>query len=249
MDPKAPPAVTAAEMREMDRVAIEEFGVPGVVLMENAGAGAAHVAATALPEGGRRVALFAGRGNNGGDAFVVARHLANRGIEVDVTFVGNLAEVGSATDAGINLFILLKSGILVREVHGVEDVPGALAALADVHLVVDGLLGTGARGTVREPHAALIEGVNALPVPVVALDLPSGLDADTGEILGSCIQAAHTATFGLPKKGFALARGPSMCGTVHIVDIGMPRVVVDKVLAALRRPPEGNEPAPAEPTP
>ncbi|MHC4599177.1 MAG: NAD(P)H-hydrate epimerase [Planctomycetota bacterium] len=229
-----PQAVTAAEIREMDRVAIEEFGVPGVVLMENAGAGAASVARAVVPEGGKRFTVLAGKGNNGGDGFVVARHLLNRGAEVSCVFAGDLETVDPATDAGINLFVLLKMGVLVREILTPEDVERILPVLEEADLVVDGLLGTGTKGRIREPYAALIDQVNELPLPALALDLPSGLDADTGEVLGHCLQAAHTATFVAPKKGFALGRGPALCGTVHVIDIGMPRLVFDQVLERMR---------------
>lgn len=228
------PHVTADEIREMDRMAIQDFGVPGASLMENAGAGAAAWIRRTLPEGARKIAVLAGKGNNGGDGYVVARHLMNRGFEIFCATTGDLDDVDPATDAGGNLFTLLKMELLVREIRGDEDVATILDALAGVDLVVDGLLGTGARGRVREPYAALIEGVNRLEAPVFALDVPSGLDADTGEVRGACIRAAHTATFALPKIGFTRNRGPEMCGEVHVVDIGMPRVIVDRVLARMR---------------
>jgi NAD(P)H-hydrate epimerase len=218
----------------MDRVAIEEFGVPGVVLMENAGAGAAAVARRVLHEKGEHVSILAGKGNNGGDAFVVARHLLNRGIAVSCTYIGALEEADPNTDPGVNLYILFKMGLLIREIHNVEGVEAVLRRLEKADLIIDGMLGTGARGRVREPYASLIQGVNQIAVPVLALDLPSGLDADTGEVLGHCIQAAHTTTFALPKQGFDRNRGPDLCGEVHIIDIGMPRKVVKQVLASMR---------------
>jgi len=236
-------AVTTAEMREIDRVAIEEFGVPGVVLMENAGAGAAAVIRQVLPADGRRVSILAGRGNNGGDAFVVARHLLNRGLDVSCRFAGNLEDVSPGSEAGINLFVLLKMGVMIPEIREPGDALNAVEELKASDLIVDGLLGTGTRGTVREPFVALIEGVNALPVPAFALDLPSGLDADSGRVLGHAIQASHTATFACVKKGFFLDRGPSLCGTVHRIDIGMPRKVVDQVLASMRNEEEDTPPA------
>lgn len=246
MQPGVEP-VSAAEIREMDRTAIQEFGVPGVVLMENAGAGAAVVLRAAFPEAAT-VGILAGKGNNGGDAFVVARHLLNRGLDVRCVFAGDLDDVDPASDAGINLFILLKTGLVVKEVREAADVEAAGNLFAGVDCLVDGLLGTGTRGRIREPFASLIETANGMPVPVLALDLPSGLDADTGETLGPCIRATHTATFVRPKKGFRRAAGPERCGTVHVIDIGMPAVIVDLVLQKMRRQPDP-EPEPDPRTP
>ncbi|MCU0723607.1 MAG: NAD(P)H-hydrate epimerase, partial [Planctomycetes bacterium] len=230
-----PESVTTAEIREMDRVAIEEFGIPGVVLMENAGAGAAALVPGLLGAGPRRAAVLAGRGNNGGDAFVLARHLANRGIEAECFFAGDPAAVDPRSDAGVHLGILRKMGLPVREVRGAGDAPLAGPSLARAGLIVDGLLGTGARGEVREPTASLIDLANRAGPPILALDLPSGLDADTGRVLGRCVRAACTATFVLPKAGFFLGEGPAMCGDVRVIDIGMPRAAVERVLRA-RRP-------------
>jgi len=230
-----PEAVTAAEIREMDRVAIEEFGLPGIVLMENAGAGAAALLLDLLPPARRRAAVLAGRGNNGGDAFVVARHLLNRGIAVDCFFTGDLDGVDPRSDAGVNLRVLLRMGLPIREIRGPEEVSSAGPSIAAAGAVVDGLLGTGAQGEVREPAASLIDIANRAGPPILALDLPSGLEADTGRILGRCIRASRTATFALPKKGFFLDRGPAMCGEIRVVDIGMPRAAVEKVLRARKQ--------------
>lgn len=239
MPPPPPESVTTAEIREMDRVAIEEFGIPGVVLMESAGAGAAALVLGLLSPSARRVAVLAGRGNNGGDAFVVARRLANAGVEVECFFAGDAASVDPRSDAGVHLGVLRRMGVPFRELRRPEDLPAAAGALAAAGWIVDGLLGTGTRGEVREPFAGGIDLANRSGPPIVALDLPSGLDADSGRVLGRCVRAAHTATFVLPKRGFFLEEGPDRCGEVHVIDIGMPRAAVERVLrarAADRRP-------------
>jgi NAD(P)H-hydrate epimerase len=224
------PAVTRGQMREMDRIAIEEFGVPGVVLMENAGRAVAEETVRLRGEAPGPVCIVAGRGNNGGDAFVAARHLANRGVPLDLFFTGDLDAADPGTDAGINLFVLLKMGLLVRELGRVEAARTLEQKLGDASVVVDALLGTGTRGEVAEPLRSLIDAINRSPGRVVAVDLPSGLDADTGEILGISVRADVTVTFGLPKTGFARGAGLGQCGKIVVADIGLPQQVVERVL-------------------
>lgn len=231
-------AVPAALIREMDRVAIEEYGMPGIALMENAGAGAAGVVLSILPAAPSGVAVLAGRGNNGGDAFVVARHLRNRSIPVEVYFAGDLESVSAESDAGINLFILLKSGQRIIEIFDRAGAEAFARRLDRMDAVVDGLLGTGTRGEIKEPYSSIIDAVNGSGRKVVSIDLPSGLDPDTGLILGKCISADCTATFVRPKTGFFLESGPEMCGTIHVIDIGMP---IEAIRQALRQEGERGE--------
>ena len=210
---------TREEIREIDRVAIEEYGMPGVILMENAGRGAARCALEMLADkNGGRVVIVCGRGNNGGDGFVVARHLHNRGLAVTVLLLAPRDEIGG--DALVNLQIIERMGLDIRETgHGALD-------LSDCDLIVDAILGTGLSGEVREPFASAIRAVNAAGKPVLAVDIPSGLDANTGEVLGECVRATRTATFALPKAGFTGDNGPEMTGEVTVVDIGVPREVL-----------------------
>jgi NAD(P)H-hydrate epimerase len=217
---------TRAEMRELDRRAIEEFEIPSLLLMENAGRGAAEIAAAmARPEAGS-VIVFCGRGNNGGDGFVLARHLANRGYVVACYYAGALAEVERRSDPGVNLAVLRKMGVSLLE-HTSEASRDEMArGVAWAGLLVDGLLGTGLRGTVREPYASLISFLNARRAPILALDIPSGLDCDTGEILGKAVRARRTATFGAPKQGFSRGQGPETTGEVTVVDISIPRALL-----------------------
>jgi hydroxyethylthiazole kinase-like uncharacterized protein yjeF len=211
---------TREQIREVDRTAIEEYGMPGVILMENAGRGATEVALEMLAgKENAHAAVVCGRGNNGGDGFVIARHLHNRGVGVTVFLLAPREKIGG--DALINLQIAEKMGLDIRDAQPTDlDFSGC-------DLVVDAMLGTGLAGDVREPFLAAIKAVNAAGRPVLAVDIPSGLDADTGEILGDCVRAARTATFALPKVGFTRAAGPEMTGDVTVVDIGVPREILE----------------------
>lgn len=218
-DDRTPRPLPADAVRELDRRAIQDYGVPGVVLMENAGRGAAELARQMLGNSRGPVVILAGRGNNGGDGYVVARHLANSGI-VTRTFL--LSPVQKITgDARVNLDIIIRMGLPVTAVHLERD-SGLLAdALNEAVLVVDALLGTGARGEVREPFRRAIELINESGKPVLAVDLPSGLDADTGEVRGVAVKATATATFLCPKLGLTRNAGPELAGRVVVVDIGV----------------------------
>lgn len=231
---------TAAEVRELDRRAIQEYGIPGVVLMENAGRGAASLALELLAGGSgswpRAVRIFCGTGNNGGDGFVVARHLANAGLDVAVALAGDAGRLTPETDAGINYRVIRRMGIPVLEFGPstkLESCPpgdweAALAKWAGrPALAVDALLGTGSRGAPRGPVAAAIRVVGRLGAPVLALDLPSGLDADTGSTPGEAVCANATASFALPKVGLLKGRGPALTGDLHLVDIGMPSTLLE----------------------
>jgi hydroxyethylthiazole kinase-like uncharacterized protein yjeF len=216
------PLATAAEMRRADRRAIEDLGVPGVVLMENAGRGAADLIERVLgPARGRRVAVVAGKGNNGGDGFVVARHLAGRGATVEVWLVAAVADVGG--DARVNLAILGPAGIALTEVRGGDGLEALGRALSGADVIVDALLGTGASGAASGPLAGAIEAINRAGRPVVALDLPSGLATDDGTEPGPVVRADLTVAFGLAKPALYLLPGALRAGRVEVADLGVPR--------------------------
>ena len=214
-------AVTAAEMRELDRRAIEEFGIPGLALMENAGRGMAERIKGIYRE--RRcsssVMVLCGKGNNGGDGFVIARHLHNAGLPVRVYFLG---EEGTG-DAGINRAIAGKLRMNMRAIKDGKEIAEALKQCRTTGIVVDALLGTGLANKVSEPIAGIISLVNAVRPHIVAVDTPSGLDCTTGEVLGVAVRAHETLTCGLPKVGFFKAEGPRHVGKLHVVDISLPR--------------------------
>jgi len=216
-------AVTAAEMRDLDRKAIEEFGVPGVVLMENAGRGAVEAALQMLEGADREppTVLVCGKGNNGGDAYVVARHLHSLGRPVEVFLTHEPEAIHG--DARTNLEILQRTqGVPIRVLSDENQYGRLVDLLARAPLIVDGLLGTGLVRTVAAPFDRIIGLVNDLRRPILSLDVPSGLDSDTGQVLGVSVQATTTVTFALPKRGLLLGKGPQVAGTLVLVDIGMP---------------------------
>ncbi|MDT8900014.1 NAD(P)H-hydrate dehydratase [Anaeroselena agilis] len=216
---------TAPEMRRIDERAANEYGLAGLALMENAGGEVARKVADIL--GGaadKKVCIFCGKGNNGGDGFVAARHLAARGAKVKVFLLGVKTAVGG--DALANLGILLKMGAEVIEIAGERDCDKAALATAFADCLVDALLGTGFSGEVSGDLAAVVKIINAAGKPVVAVDIPTGIDADTGRVRGVAVSAAHTVTFGLPKPGLLFQPGAAHAGTVTVVDIGLPAALL-----------------------
>ncbi len=229
--------LTRAAVREVDRLAAEEFGLPSIVLMENAAIHCADVALDLLaqrPAG--RALVVCGPGNNGGDGFAIARHLANQGTEAVIVLGGPREKYTG--DAATNLGVAERMGIPIEPFDASG---GSVRAWSQRHgrpaLVIDALLGTGLERPVREPIATLIASINELGrsrVAVLAVDLPSGLDCDTGEPLGDAVRATVTVTFVGLKRGFlALAAQPHV-GDVVVADIGVPRALVERLGTPLR---------------
>lgn len=226
-----PRTLSRDEVRDVDRRAVEEYGMPSVILMENAGRGAAELLMQLGIEG--PLAICAGRGNNAGDGFVIARHLENAGYEVRVllfcqTEASGSRPVGLKGDAATNYQILEKAGTPIRALGRDFDTEDLDRELAQADWVVDALLGTGVRGELRPPFPTIIERINAAGKKVLAVDLPSGMDCDTGEPLGVCIQADHTATFVARKTGFDAPGADELTGQVHVLGIGVPRVMLER---------------------
>jgi NAD(P)H-hydrate epimerase len=220
--------VTAAEMQEMDRQTITVFGIPGRVLMENAGRGATWFLLEQFSElAQKRVGVLAGRGNNGGDGTVIARYLSQRGICVTVYLLAERSKVKG--DAAANLKLLDPLGVPVIELPEENAFRDHRPDLRREDLWIDAILGTGLTSTVRGYFKTVIEFVNSLDRPVFAVDIPSGLHADTGQPCGSCIRAAATATFGLAKTGHMIYPGAEYSGKLKVIDIGIPRHVIEAV--------------------
>lgn len=218
--------LTAAQMRELDRRTIEEIGIPGIVLMENAGRGAAELIERRFAElFPGPVLVAAGKGNNGGDGYVVARRLLDGGWKVRTVV---LAPRGLITgDAAVNLEILLRLGGEVVFAFDESSLDSALLSLSDSRLIVDALFGTGLATAVRGHYARAIERINAAGIPVVAIDIPSGVDATGGKILGRAVRADLTVTFGAAKTGHAVHPGAALAGDLAVVDIGIPPSLAD----------------------
>jgi len=211
--------VSAHEMRTIDRTTIEKYGVPGPVLMEAAGRGAAEVIARLRPPRGSRVAVVCGSGNNGGDGYVIARHLHNWGAHVRLYRCA--ARDAIRGDADVHLTIIERMGLRVVDASGGASAIDDFALRADV--LVDALLGTGLKTEVTGVLRDVIDLLNGLPGLRVAVDIPSGLDADRGVPLGACFKADHTVTFAFPKPGLVGDPGYQRVGRLHVVDIGVPR--------------------------
>jgi hydroxyethylthiazole kinase-like uncharacterized protein yjeF len=231
---REPLRLTAAQCRAVDQYAIATLGIPGVVLMENAGRNAADLIEkwtrqkrAASPF---RAAIVCGRGNNGGDGFVIARHLAMRGSDVSVDLLGEPA--GLSPDAGVNYAIVAKMGLAVRPLNGSRALTQAVSRWRRSAVVVDALLGTGFAGEVREPLAGVIRRINELKSPlIVAVDVPSGLNADTGEPGGVAVRADRTVTFLAEKAGLGRRAAKTYAGKVTVVDIGAPLSLILSKLA------------------
>ena len=230
------PVLSRRQMRELDRHAIEACAVPGLVLMENAGRGATDVLVRELLEGdaaGARVAVVCGPGNNGGDGLVVARHLAARGAFVDVFLAGEPARVSG--DARANLDAWRGLGGAVHALASAGDLTKLAQSIASADAVVDALFGTGLDRPIEGHHAAVIGVIDDGEAPCLAVDLPSGLDADTGGVLGVAVHALVTATFAHPKLGLLTPRGAQLAGSVHVVDLGIPAEIPAHVGASAQR--------------
>jgi len=218
---------TSAIMREMDRKAIEEYGIPGIVLMENAARGTFGAMVRHFPDlWNQRVGIFAGRGNNGGDAFAVGRYLLNHQGDCRVYLLGSMGEMKG--DARRNLEILRAMAVPIQEIQKESDLARLKEEIASCHLFIDGIFGTGLNAPVEGLFAEAINLINQLQRPVVSIDIPSGLHADSGQVLGTCVQASLTVTMGIPKRGLAVYPGAKYCGTLVIIDISLPTRLVEE---------------------
>ncbi len=204
------------QVRELDRRAVADYGLSGLVLMENAGRGVADVLGRLGASG--PIVICCGKGNNGGDGFVVARHLDLRRTPVKVLLFADPAELTG--DAAANYAVLAKCGVPIEIFREPVDGVRLEAELSAAEWIVDGLLGTGASGSPRPPFNQAVDCINASGKPVLAIDLPSGLDCDTGLPGEPTIRAAHTCTFVAPKPGFFVAGADRCTGQLHVLDIG-----------------------------
>ncbi|HKP57129.1 MAG TPA: NAD(P)H-hydrate epimerase, partial [Polyangiales bacterium] len=214
------PLLTRVEARQLDADASERLGLPSVILMENAGRGAFEALCAEWGARLERVAIVGGIGQNGGDAWVVARHLHNIGRQPHCVLVGDRSKVRG--DAAINLRALEQLGVRVPEVTADPERSPLMAALSDATLIVDGLFGTGLDRPIGGLYARVIELLNAAAAPRVALDIPSGVDADGGAVLGCAIEADHTITFAAHKRGLHQHPGARLAGRLSCVSIGVP---------------------------
>jgi NAD(P)H-hydrate epimerase len=220
--------LTREQVRQVDRRAIDVYGFSGLVLMENAGRGCADTLCRLGIAG--PVVVACGKGNNAGDGFVIARHLDLRGYAVRVLLWAEPDELTG--DAGTNFRLLQQCGVPI-ELFGAECDAARLAGqLGGAAWIVDALLGTGARGEPRPPLDRVIDALNAASAPKLAVDLPSGLDCDTGSPASHTIRAAQTCTFVAAKPGFFAPGAEQFTGQIHVLDIGVPRRLIEEVANA-----------------
>jgi ADP-dependent NAD(P)H-hydrate dehydratase / NAD(P)H-hydrate epimerase len=216
------------QMREADRRTIDDIGIPSIVLMENAGRQAVAAMEAAFDDlATSRVAVICGRGNNGGDGFVVARTLLQRGVDTGVFLIGSVAEVRG--DARTNLEILGRIGVTVVEITNAQEWELHFSELSECDLVVDAILGTGFHGRLSGFLETVVADVNGLGVPVIAIDLPTGLSADTEHLEGPAIEASMTVTLAAPKIPLVFPPADSHAGDLVIADIGIPLPLVDEL--------------------
>jgi hydroxyethylthiazole kinase-like uncharacterized protein yjeF len=212
-------AMSCERIREIDRQAIEEFGLPGICLMENAAIGAAAVAADMIDSNNsNNVLIAAGSGNNGGDGFAVARLLTQMGFQVKTALITGKEKLKG--DALINYDIIEKAGLEIIDCS--NDASLFENLLSEAYLIIDGLLGTGLSGEVRGIYKEAIESINKSGKKILALDIPSGLDGDSGNPLGSAVKADKTVTFAAAKEGFYKEEADTYTGEIILADIGAP---------------------------
>ena len=218
---------TAEQMQELDRKAIETYRIPGIVLMENAGRGATEAIFKAFPDLQKmKIAIITGKGNNGGDGFVVARYLMNSGVHVKVYLLADPKVLRGEAETNSQIFQRMKGEVI--SVPSSKDYQKVKKELEKFDLLIDAIFGTGLDAEVRGYYREVIDHLNTLQKPIVAIDIPSGLDANTGKPLGTAIRASLTVTFGLPKIGHLIPPGPEYVGEVKVIDIGYPRRLADE---------------------
>jgi len=226
--------MTCAEVRALEQRAIWELGLPSIVLMENAGRGLAELLVSLGVTG--KTMIVCGKGNNGGDGMVLARHLDNRQVNVRVLLFGRPEDLTS--DAAVNFQVLTRSGMNVEVYPGESpDLDRVRDELASAEWIVDALFGTGLRGPLRAPFDAVVGLINESTARVLAVDIPSGLDGDTGRPLEPTVRAKHTGTFLAVKAGFVQPESHEWTGEVHLIDIGLPRRYLSLSSATKPSPP------------
>lgn len=223
--------VTAQQMRSLDEAAIKKHGMPSLSLMERAGGGVADVVASICRKDRGQISIVAGKGNNGGDGLVAARYLIERGFEVAVILLAGSNDL--SPDARANWERLAAMTTHIHSVSSEADLKSTIPSLAASQCIVDAIFGTGLTKEVRGIAKTAIELIASLGSRVVAVDISSGLSADTGLVLGIAAKATHTVTFGLPKVGLAMNLGPEYSGAIHIIDIGIPEEEVSRIQANL----------------
>jgi len=221
--------VTPEQMSKIDKFSIEVLGIPGIVLMENAALKVVEEILKMLDGkvSGTKIVILAGKGNNGGDALAVARHLYNKGAKTSVFILSEKDKIRG--DAAINLGILDKIGVQCKATIEPAMVETLKSELLEADLVVDGIFGTGINGEIVGLTAEIINIVNQFSKRIISIDIPSGVNGESGKVMGTCIRASRTVTFGLPKIGLVIHPGCEYTGELVIADIGFPSKAIEQI--------------------
>jgi len=218
--------VSAETMKRLDRKAERDYGIKGIVLMENAGRAVSEAVKREAGASGKRVSIVCGRGNNGGDGFVSARHLKNSGFDVIVFSFSRIP--GIKGDAGINARVWEKMGGVIRVISTSRDVKDSVSTLKHSSVIVDAMFGIGLSKEIEGVYKEMIEAINKVSKPLVAIDVPSGIDATSGRILGVAMKASRTVTMAFAKPGLFVYPARDFSGKVEVADIGMPVGIFSK---------------------
>lgn len=221
-------AISIAKIQEFDRLAIEEYGIPSIVLMENAGLRTADFIKEHFHNSSRRkdIIIVSGCGKNGGDGFVAARHLLNCGFSVTVFILGKRGNIAGDSLTNLRILERMRSQICFTK----TELPNVSfkQKINNCALIVDAIFGTGLKREISDPIKSYINYLNSSKKPIVALDIPSGLNGDTGKVCGIAVKAKYTVTFAFAKKGFFLNQGPKYAGRIYVADISIPKEVLSR---------------------
>lgn len=214
-------AVSTRQMQRMDSLAIHRFGIPSIILMENAGRGIAELA-RGMTGPRKRVLVICGKGNNGGDGLVAARHLTNRGFQTEVVLLARVRDLKD--DPKINFNILKRMRVPMRMITSVEKIGEVYGLIKRSQLLIDAIFGIGLKRPVDGLIYAVIQAMNDSKKDILAVDIPSGLNSDTGEALGIAVRAQATGTLEAPKRGLFRGAGPKHSGKITVLDISIPLI-------------------------
>jgi len=227
MKKTSPHQVSVKQIQKLDHIAIHDYGVPSLALMENAGCGVAReIIRRVKKKKNPSVCVVCGSGNNGGDGFVVARHLINAGVQTKIFLIGRREQL--KPDAAVNYHILTKLRYPIEKIKLLTKSSVRILAKADI--VVDAIFGVGITREIENPYRDIIQAINRYAKYIVSIDIPSGLDGTTGNIYGVCVKANRTMTFSFAKKGFFKKQGPCYAGKIVVIDIGIPEKLKRRIV-------------------
>lgn len=214
-------------MKALDRIAIQEYGIPGLILMENAGRGIADLAEKMLKEKEKNILVVCGKGNNGGDGLVAARHLSNRGFRVKVVLLAKPDDLKDGPKINFNILKRMRVPVILFSTGGARHAaplpPKIKSMIRNTDLIIDGIFGVGLTRPVMGFFYDVISAFNTSGKPILAIDVPSGIDSDSGSALGIAVRAKQTGTLGAAKEGLLTKEGFKYAGKVSVLDISIPR--------------------------